>query len=107
MGLQDERAAKTVGSAEVIVQATPVGGEAEPHGAPIPALWLPARAALLDVVYQPLPTPLMRAVVARGGTAIGGDRMFLHQADAQFLFWTGRSAPFAVLENAFYEKEES
>lgn len=45
---------------------------------------------LLDVVYDPRPTALMKAWYAKGGAVIGGERMLLHQAFAQVLLMTGR-----------------
>lgn len=49
----------------------------------------PIHGALLDVVYDPRPTELMVAWRDRGGLAIGGERMLLHQAVAQVLLMTG------------------
>lgn len=47
------------------------------------------RAALLDVVYDPRPSALMRAWRAKGGIAIGGEEMLLYQALIQVLLMTG------------------
>ncbi|MBT1173415.1 shikimate dehydrogenase [Bifidobacterium sp. MA2] len=44
---------------------------------------------LLDVVYDPRPTRLMRAWRERGGRAIGGEEMLLYQAVVQVLLMTG------------------
>lgn len=51
-------------------------------GAELPGL-------LLDVVYDPRPTKLMRAWRERGGHAIGGEEMLLYQAIIQVLLMTG------------------
>lgn len=48
---------------------------------------------LLDAIYDPWPTPLARAVAARGGEVVSGLRMLLHQAFSQVEQFTGRPAP--------------
>jgi shikimate dehydrogenase len=48
---------------------------------------------LLDVIYDPWPTPLAVAVTAAGGRVIGGLQMLLHQAFAQVEQFTGLPAP--------------
>ena len=53
--------------------------------------------ALLDVVYDPWPTPL--AASCRG-VVIPGSAMLLHQAAAQVELMTGRSAPLGVMRAA-------
>lgn len=60
-----------------------------------------ARAAcLLDVVYHPWPTPLARAVEARGGRLATGLDMLLHQAFGQVEQFTGRAAPREAMRDA-------
>lgn len=46
---------------------------------PLPAL-LPAHAVLLDVAYEPWPTPLAAAWLEAGGTVRSGLEMLVHQA---------------------------
>lgn len=48
---------------------------------------------LLDAIYNPWPTPLARAVAARGGEVISGLQMLLNQAFSQVEQFTGRPAP--------------
>ncbi len=55
---------------------------------------------LLDVVYTGWPTPLARAVGARGGTVVGGLEMLVHQAAVQFELFTGSAAPVAAMRAA-------
>lgn len=50
-------------------------------------------AVLLDVIYDPWPTPLAAAVAAAGGQVINGLQMLLHQAFAQVEQFTGLPAP--------------
>ena len=57
---------------------------------------------LLDVIYDPWPTPLAAAVAAAGGTVISGLRMLLHQAFTQVELFTGRPAPRTAMEAALH-----
>jgi shikimate dehydrogenase len=50
---------------------------------------LPARAAVADIVYVPLETPLLAAARARGLAAVDGLGMLLHQAVPGFAAWFG------------------
>ena len=49
--------------------------------------------ALVDVIYNPWPTPLADAVSASGGRVVGGLVMLLNQAYSQVEQFTGRVAP--------------
>ncbi|GIG54630.1 shikimate dehydrogenase [Demequina activiva] len=55
-------------------------------------------AVLLDVVYEPLVTPLGAAWRGAGGVLVPGTRMLLHQALEQVRLMTGRAAPVTALE---------
>lgn len=55
---------------------------------------------LVDVIYDPWPTPLATAVEAAGGTVVGGLVMLLHQAFSQAEQFTGRPAPRAAMAAA-------
>lgn len=55
---------------------------------------------LLDVAYDPRPTALHARWSALGGTAVGGERMLLHQAAEQVRLMTGRAAPLAAMDAA-------
>ncbi|MEH3118374.1 MAG: shikimate dehydrogenase [Methylorubrum populi] len=50
---------------------------------------LPERAAVADIVYVPLETPLLAAARARGLAAVDGLGMLLHQAVPGFEAWFG------------------
>ena len=52
-----------------------------------------AQAPLLDVIYDPWPTPLVTAAHNRHLPAVGGHVMLAHQAYGQFEQFTGYPAP--------------
>jgi shikimate dehydrogenase len=57
-------------------------------------------AVLLDVAYDPRPTALCAAWAARGGVAVPGERMLLHQAVEQVRLMTGRPGPLTAMDAA-------
>ncbi|HLH83032.1 MAG TPA: shikimate dehydrogenase [Trebonia sp.] len=59
-----------------------------------------APAALLDVVYDPWPTPLAEAASAAGALVASGFAMLLHQAAAQVELMTGKPAPLEAMRAA-------
>ena len=58
------------------------------------------RGVLLDVVYNPWPTPYARAWEASGGTVVAGLEMLVHQAVAQVRAWSGRTPDPAEMRAA-------
>jgi 3-dehydroquinate dehydratase/shikimate dehydrogenase len=86
---------------DALVHATPLG--MYPHVAEcyfedrIPA------DVVLDMVYNPAETLLLRQAREQGKTVIAGLEMFIEQAVRQFEVWTGESAPRAVMERAARE----
>ena len=81
--------------AKVLVNATSVGL----HGdeSPILAELIPPDLLVLDLIYNPNPTRLMRESEAAGCTVMGGETMLLHQGAAAFELWTGRKAPLDLM----------
>ncbi|HET7666395.1 MAG TPA: shikimate dehydrogenase [Mycobacterium sp.] len=63
-----------------------------------------ATPLLLDVIYDPWPTPLAMAVEAAGGQVISGLQMLLHQAFAQVEQFTGLPAPTEAMRAALAEQ---
>ena len=84
---------------DVLVNATSVGF-GSPEESVIPASILAAGSIVLDVVFIPPESRLIRDARASGCTTISGVRMLVHQALHQFKLYTGKDAPFSVMENA-------
>jgi shikimate dehydrogenase len=93
-----EDPAHWVSQAGVIINATPVGQANEPPVIPTEAI-SPA-AVLVDLVYRPPVTPLIRAARNRGAIAHSGLGMLLHQAALSFEIWTGVEAPMEAMSAA-------
>lgn len=84
--------------ADVVVNATPLGmrGEDPPFS---PEILEPGQF-VLDTVYHPLETSLLRAARARGVPGANGLGMLVHQAALAFERWTGRPAPVDAMRAA-------
>jgi len=86
---------------DVLVNTTSVGLASD--ASPVPAEAIPPGALVMDAVYEPERTRLLREAAARGARALGGKWMLVHQGAEQFRLWTGREAPVAVMARAFDE----
>ncbi|SJZ94585.1 shikimate dehydrogenase [Enhydrobacter aerosaccus] len=83
----DERAASLEG-ATLLVNTTSLGMKGQPP-LDLDLRHLPASAAVDDIVYVPLETPLLAAARARGNHCIDGLGMLLHQGRMGFEAWFG------------------
>jgi len=91
------------GGVDLLVQCTTQGmGGHRPEGPLAPLLVGEAvrPGAVLDLVYAPGGTELVRWARREALPAAGGERVLLHQAAASFLLWTGREAPLRAMEAA-------
>ena len=81
---------------KLLVNASSVGRH--PDETPIPAELLPPELLVLDLLYTPRETRLLREARSAGATGtLNGDVMLLHQSAAAFQLWTGRQPPMDVL----------
>ncbi|WP_306215932.1 shikimate dehydrogenase [Actinoplanes sp. RD1] len=79
-----------VPAADGVVNASPVGMAAHP-GSPLPTGLLHPGLWVVDIVYLPVDTELLRAARAAGVRAAGGAAMCAFQAAAAFELFTGRA----------------
>lgn len=91
-----------IGDVEVVVNATSVGMES--NETPIPAELLHEQLTVMDVVYRPLQTRLLRDAEAVGAITIDGAWMLLYQGVAAFELWTGQPAPVEEMNNALRDR---
>jgi shikimate 5-dehydrogenase len=82
------------------------GGPA-PKDSPIPTDQLGAcerSMVIMDTVYTPLQTPLLKAARAAGLRTIDGASLFVRQAEAQFNLWTGGPPPGGLFDRLVRER---
>lgn len=81
----------------VLIHCTPVGLSPNADTTCVPAPLLHDNLSVMDIVYNPLETRLLKDAKRAGCRTIPGLEMFLHQAVTQFEFWTNQSAPVDVM----------
>ena len=86
--------------ADVVVNTTPVGLKAGDETRLIDVDTLPASALVMDMIFNPPLTPLLRDARARGCSVLNGLSMLLYQGTLALELWTGQSAPEEVMRAA-------
>jgi shikimate dehydrogenase len=96
-----------VTDAELVVHATPLGmaGGSDAGAAPAPVGpgGLHPGQLVVDLVYHPLETPLLRAAKAAGAETVTGLGMLVHQAALALERWTGQTIPVEAMWAAAFE----
>jgi shikimate dehydrogenase len=84
---------------EVLVNTTSVGLSSD--ASPVPAAALRPEAVVLDAIYDPPETRMLRDAHARGARCVGGKWMLVEQAVEQIRLWSGKTVPPELLARAF------
>jgi shikimate dehydrogenase len=91
-----------VADADLLVNATSVGMEED--RSPVPADCLHGGLTVMDAVYAPLDTRLLREARAAGAAVVDGAWMLLYQGVVAFERWTGEDAPVGAMNDALRER---
>jgi shikimate 5-dehydrogenase len=75
--------------ADVVINATSLGMVPRDRETPIPKKLLKEGMMVMDIVYQPLQTRLLREAKEKGCLTVNGLEMFVRQGVAQLEIWTG------------------
>jgi shikimate 5-dehydrogenase len=103
-----DRVADAVGAADVVVNATPVGGSGRTRSDPLPeGVALPAAAIAFDLVYRPRRTAFLRRATRAGCRSVEGIEMLIEQGARSFELWTGLDAPIDAMRAAAYRALEA
>ncbi len=86
--------------ADLLVNATPVGLHESDDRLLIDVSCLPSSALVMDMIFNPPCTALLRAAQARGCAVLNGLPMLLYQGARAFELWTGQPAPLEVMQRA-------
>lgn len=89
-GLED--AQQVLKDADLVVNATPVGMGSSVE-TPFPTGFLRRGQTLLDMVYTPHPTRLVKEASEKGLNTVPGVEMLIHQAAESFEIWFGVNPP--------------
>ncbi len=89
---------------DVIINATPVGMFPKVDESVIPAGIIPKNVMVMDVVYNPKETKLLRECRKKGIKTVDGVGMFVHQGAEALKIWLGIKAPVGLMRRVV-EKE--
>ncbi|RLB19717.1 MAG: shikimate dehydrogenase [Deltaproteobacteria bacterium] len=84
---------------DILINATPVGMYPQEEQLPVDLSAIRVET-VMDIVYNPLETPLLKKAAALGCRTISGVRMLIFQGAEQFRLWTGLEAPVEAMETA-------
>ena len=87
----------------ILVQTTPVGMYPHIDQCPVPEHILEQGMVVMDIVYVPAETRLLKLAKNRGCVTISGVDMLIHQGAEQFRLWTGIDPPVPFMSNALKE----
>ncbi|MGH7639585.1 MAG: shikimate dehydrogenase family protein [Candidatus Dormibacteria bacterium] len=100
-GAGDRSLTECLAEADLLVNATSLGGPLYPESDPVSAaVQLAPDLVVFDLVYWPRDTPLRRRVEGSGGRFIDGLEMLVEQAALAFSIWTEREAPLGAMRQA-------
>ncbi len=85
--------------ADVVINTTSVGMFPDSDAISFPEKALRPGMVVMDVVYTPVVTRLLKSASARGCIVIDGAAMFIAQAAAQFRLWTGLNPDIELMRH--------
>ena len=83
--------------ADCLINATPVGMWPDRQKSPLAKEEINRFPWVMDCIYNPLRTQLLRDAEKAGSQAINGLGMFVHQGAEQLRIWTGKEPPVALM----------
>jgi shikimate dehydrogenase len=91
------------GGIDILVNTTSVGMRPQSDRMPASSAALRPGMTVMDIVYNPLETMLLKTAREKGCTLVDGLSMFIHQGAIQFERWTGEKAPVQLMKQTVLE----
>ncbi|MFO7883576.1 MAG: shikimate dehydrogenase [Desulfobacteraceae bacterium] len=88
---------------DIVINTTPLGMVPDVDRTPVTKDFFKRGMIVMDIVYNPLKTKMLREAEERGCTIIDGVSMFVNQGAAQFALFTGLKAPVEEMRNIVLE----
>ncbi len=89
---------------DVLINATSVGMNPHPNETLVEKSLLRPELVVMDIIYDPVETRLLKDAKSVGSKVIYGIEMLVFQGAASFAIWFNRSAPVNVMRKAVMEK---
>ncbi|MHB8772709.1 MAG: shikimate dehydrogenase [Syntrophales bacterium] len=90
--------------ADCLINTTPLGMYPEIGRTPVEARLLAGFPRVMDMIYNPPQTRLLREAEAAGCAVRSGIGMFVHQGAEQIRLWTGQEPPVAEMRRIVLER---
>ncbi len=84
---------------DILVNTTSVGMTPKTEEMSFPETILRPGRVVMDIVYSPLETTLLKKAARAGCITVDGAAMFIQQGVCQLELWTGGKAPITVMED--------
>jgi len=89
---------------DILVNATSVGMHPDVNRSPVPSDLLRRELCVMDIIYNPLETKLVKDAKSVGAKVVLGLEMLLYQGAVAFEIWTNCPAPVDVMKKAALDK---
>lgn len=90
--------------ADCLINTTPIGMTPDKKKSPLSREIIGKFRWVMDCIYNPLKTQLLKDAEEAGSTAISGLGMFVHQAAEQIRIWTGKEPPVELMREVVLAK---
>jgi shikimate dehydrogenase len=90
--------------ADVLINTTSVGMIPHRDDSPVAGQILKRFSWVMDVIYNPVKTTLLKTAEEAGCRTISGVEMLVHQGAEQLALWTGREPPRVLMRQVVEEK---
>jgi shikimate dehydrogenase len=85
---------------DILVNATSAGMHPDVDISPVPSDLLHSDLSVMDIIYNPLETKLLKDAKSAGAKVVSGIEMLLYQGAVAFEIWTNCPAPIEVMREA-------
>lgn len=92
--------AKVIEETEILINSTSVGMHPDEDKELVKSDAMHKNLTVMDIVYNPLQTRLLKEAEKAGAKTINGLEMLVHQGAASFEIWTGEKAPTETMKKA-------
>ncbi|MDI6654268.1 MAG: shikimate dehydrogenase [Candidatus Hydrothermarchaeota archaeon] len=98
--MTDETKKEEIAKADILIHCTPVGMHPKTNETLVTRDVLRKGLVVMDIVYNPLETKLLREAKKAGAKTVGGIEMFVNQGAESERIWLGIDAPVELMRRA-------
>lgn len=95
--LSNRNLSESLDGTDILVNTTSVGMLLDIDSTPVPENLIKSGLIVVDIIYNPLKTRLLKEAEKKGARVISGIEMLIWQGALAFEFWTGIKAPLETM----------